>query len=91
MSIYNVNPVSVNDYRIRAKRRLPRFLFDYNEEYAPISSPTPPPDTRRQYRTVTDIKKATTLVGRDFQDGTGRYRTLIWRTREDSNLRPLGS
>jgi hypothetical protein len=42
MSIYNVNPVSVNDYRIRAKRRLPRFLFDYNEEYAPISSPTPP-------------------------------------------------
>ncbi len=29
MSIYNVTPVSVEDYRRRAKRRLPRFLFDY--------------------------------------------------------------
>lgn len=29
MSLFNVNPVSVDDYRRRTKRRLPRFLFDY--------------------------------------------------------------
>ncbi len=29
MDIYNVTPVSVDDYRLRARRRLPRFLFDY--------------------------------------------------------------
>lgn len=29
MSIYDVVPVSVEDYRRRARRRLPRFLFDY--------------------------------------------------------------
>ncbi len=31
MSIYNVTPVSVDDYRRRARRRLPTFLFDYIE------------------------------------------------------------
>ncbi|WP_432696112.1 L-lactate dehydrogenase [Marinobacterium sp. YM272] len=29
MSIFNVNPVTVDDYRRLARRRLPRFLFDY--------------------------------------------------------------
>ncbi len=29
MSIYDVVPVTVGDYRRRARRRLPRFLFDY--------------------------------------------------------------
>ena len=29
MSVFDVVPVSVNDYRRRALRRLPRFLFDY--------------------------------------------------------------
>ncbi|MDC0404373.1 L-lactate dehydrogenase [Porticoccaceae bacterium] len=29
MSIYNIAPVTVDDYRAIAKRRLPRFLFDY--------------------------------------------------------------
>ncbi|WP_020681329.1 L-lactate dehydrogenase [Marinobacterium rhizophilum] len=29
MSLFNVNPVTVDDYRRRAKRYLPRFLFDY--------------------------------------------------------------
>jgi L-lactate dehydrogenase (cytochrome) len=29
MSIYDVSPVSVADYRLRAKRRLPGFLFHY--------------------------------------------------------------
>ncbi|WP_295007156.1 L-lactate dehydrogenase [uncultured Dechloromonas sp.] len=29
MSIFNVNPVTVEDYRLRARRFLPRFLFDY--------------------------------------------------------------
>jgi L-lactate dehydrogenase (cytochrome) len=29
MSIYDITPVSVADYRRRAKRRLPHFLFDY--------------------------------------------------------------
>lgn len=29
MSIFNVNPVSTDDYRLLARRRLPRFLFDY--------------------------------------------------------------
>lgn len=29
MSIYDVNPVTVADYRRLARRRLPRFLFDY--------------------------------------------------------------
>ncbi len=38
MSIYDVTPVSVSDFRLRARRRLPRFLFDYidggaNDEY----------------------------------------------------------
>ena len=31
MSLYDVVPVSAADYRRRAKRRLPRFLFDYVE------------------------------------------------------------
>ncbi len=31
MSIFNVNPVTVDDYRRRAKKFLPRFLFDYIE------------------------------------------------------------
>jgi L-lactate dehydrogenase (cytochrome) len=31
MSLYDVIPVSVADYRLRARRRLPRFLFDYIE------------------------------------------------------------
>lgn len=29
MSLYDVVPVTVDDYRRRARRRLPRFLFDY--------------------------------------------------------------
>lgn len=29
MSIYDVNPVSTEDYRIRAQRRLPNFLYQY--------------------------------------------------------------
>ncbi len=29
MSIFNVNPVTVDDYRHLARRKLPRFLFDY--------------------------------------------------------------
>ncbi len=29
MSIFNVNPVTVDDYRRLARRKLPRFLFDY--------------------------------------------------------------
>ena len=29
MSLYDVIPVSVADYRRRAKRKLPQFLFDY--------------------------------------------------------------
>lgn len=29
MSLYDVTPVSVDDYRLRAKRRLPGFLFHY--------------------------------------------------------------
>ena len=29
MSIYDVTPVSFADYRRRARRKLPRFLFDY--------------------------------------------------------------
>ena len=29
MSVFDVVPVSVDDYRRRALRRLPRFLFDY--------------------------------------------------------------
>lgn len=31
MSKYNVIPVSVDDYRLKAKKRLPNFLFDYIE------------------------------------------------------------
>ena len=29
MSIFNVTPVTVADYRLRAWWKLPRFLFDY--------------------------------------------------------------
>ena len=31
MSIYDISAISVEDYRLRAKRRLPRFLYDYIE------------------------------------------------------------
>lgn len=31
MSIYDVTPVSAEDYRVRARRRLPKFLLDYLE------------------------------------------------------------
>lgn len=72
MSIYDVTPVSVADYRRRAKRRLPGFLFDYidggaNDEDTMASNVS---DFRRYrlkqrvMRNVDGVDTSTTLAGR---------------------------
>jgi L-lactate dehydrogenase (cytochrome) len=74
MSMYDVTPVSVADYRIRAKRRLPRFLFDYLEGGAndEVTAAANESDFRRfwlkQYvmRDVEGITTRATLAGREF-------------------------
>jgi L-lactate dehydrogenase (cytochrome) len=73
MSMYDVTPVSVADYRIRAKRRLPRFLFDYLEGGAndEVTAAANESDFRRfwlkQYvmRDVEGITTRATLAGRE--------------------------
>lgn len=72
MSIYDVVPVSVEDYRLRARRRLPRFLFDYleggaNEEQTVATNVS---DfayyllKQRVMRNVDGVDTSTTLAGR---------------------------
>lgn len=72
MSIYDVTPVSVADYRKRARRRLPAFLFDYVEGGANDEDTlaTNVSDFRRYrlkqrvLRNVDNVDTSTTLAGR---------------------------
>ena len=72
MSLYDVIPVSVADYRLRARRRLPRFLFDYieggaNDEdtmAANVSDFRSYRLTQRVMRDVDGVDTRTTLAGR---------------------------
>ncbi len=72
MSIYDVNPVTTTDYRRLAKRRLPRFLFDYidgaaNDEETMARNESDFERFRlRQFvmRDVSRVSTETTLLGR---------------------------
>lgn len=72
MSIYDVNPVTTTDYRRLARRRLPRFLFDYidgaaNEEETMARNESDFERFRlRQFvmRDVSRVSTETTLLGR---------------------------
>lgn len=71
MSIFNVNPVTVDDYRRLARRRLPRFLFDYidggaNAEQTLADNVNGFDRYRlkqRVMRNVDDVDTSTTLAG----------------------------
>jgi len=71
MSIYQVTPVSVADYRRRAKRRLPAFLFDYieggaNDEHTVAANESDFRSYRlrqRVMREVDGVDTRTTLAG----------------------------
>ncbi len=71
MSVYDVVPVSVSDYRRRARWRLPRFLFDYidggaNDETTMarnISDFACYQLRQRVLRDVSQVDTATTLLG----------------------------
>ncbi len=74
MSIYDITPVSVSDYRLRAKKRLPHFLFDYLEGGAndEVTAAANESDFRRFWlkqnvmRNVEGISTRTSLAGREF-------------------------
>ncbi len=71
MSVYNVVPVSVADYRQRARWRLPRFLFDYidggaNDEATMASNSADFGGYQLKQRVLRDVSQvdtATTLLG----------------------------
>ena len=73
MSIYDVVPVSTADYRRRARRRLPRFLFDYvdggaNDEATMAFNVSAFERLRlKQFvmRDVSDIETSRTLLGQE--------------------------
>ncbi|GGO78992.1 L-lactate dehydrogenase [Marinobacterium nitratireducens] len=73
MSIFNVNPVTVDDYRRLAERRLPRFLFDYldggaNAEASLAANVNDFDNYRlvqRVLRNVDGIDTSTTIAGFD--------------------------
>ena len=73
MSIYDVTPVSVGDDRKRAKRRLPRFLFDYidgaaNDEDTAADNESDFRRFRLKQRVLRDVdgvSTRTTLLGRE--------------------------
>lgn len=73
MSIYDVTPVSVDDFRRRAKRRLPRFLYDYldgaaNDERTAAANQNDFDGyelKQRVLRDVDDVDTRTTLLGRE--------------------------
>ncbi|NVK41453.1 MAG: L-lactate dehydrogenase [Oceanospirillaceae bacterium] len=73
MSIFNVNPVTVDDYRRLAHKRLPRFLFDYLDGGAnaetTLASNTSDFDQyrllQRVMRNVDGVDTSTTLAGFD--------------------------
>lgn len=74
MSDYSINPVTALDYRRLAKKRLPRFLFDYvdggaNEEVTLAANTADFNRYRlkqRVMRDVSDIDTGTTLCGSDW-------------------------
>ena len=71
MSVYDAVPVSVADYRLRARRRLPRFLFDYidggcNDEATMADNIRDFSRIRlkqRVMRDVSEVDTSTTLAG----------------------------
>lgn len=71
MSIYDVTPVTAADYRLRARRRLPRFLFDYidggaNDEHTAATNSSDFSRyllTQRVMRDVSAVDTRTTLSG----------------------------
>lgn len=71
MSIFDVTPVTVEDYRRRAKRKLPQFLFDYAEGAANSEITTAHNESdfdryllkQRVLRDVSHVDTATTLCG----------------------------
>jgi len=73
MSIFYVNPVTVDDYRRRARRRLPRFMFDYidggaNNEQTLASNSSDFSRWHLKQRVMHDvdaISTSTTLMGRE--------------------------
>jgi L-lactate dehydrogenase (cytochrome) len=73
MSIYDVNPVSVKDYQQRARRRLPKFLYDYleggaNEELSAELNVSDFHQYRLRQRVMRDVSQvntSTTIMGED--------------------------
>jgi L-lactate dehydrogenase (cytochrome) len=71
MSLYDVTPVSVADYRLRARRKLPHFLFDYldggaNDERTAARNETDFGDFRLKQHVMHDVSRVdttTTLAG----------------------------
>jgi L-lactate dehydrogenase (cytochrome) len=71
MSLYDVTPVTVADYRLRARRKLPHFLFDYldggaNDERTAARNEADFGDFRLKQRVmhdVSDVDTSTTLAG----------------------------
>ena len=72
MSLYDVTPISTEDYRRRAKLRLPRFLYDYidggaNDEATMADNVSDFRGIRlkqRVMRDISDIDTSTDLSGR---------------------------
>ncbi len=73
MSIFYVTPITVEDYRRRARRRLPRFIFDYIEggANAEVTLEKNTSDfnrwqlKQRVMRDVDSISTSTSFMGRD--------------------------
>jgi L-lactate dehydrogenase (cytochrome) len=73
MSIYDVTAISVQDYRVRARRKLPQFLFDYvdggaNAERTAALNETDFGRFRLKQHVMHDVSSvdtATTLAGED--------------------------
>lgn len=75
MSVFDVVPVSVDDYRRRARRRLPRFLFDYldgaaNDEVTAAANESDFGHYQLLQRVLRDVDGATTastLAGQEVK------------------------
>mgnify|MGYP001824169101 FL=1 len=75
MSVFDVVPVSVDDYRRRARRRLPRFLFDYldgaaNDEATAAANESDFGHYQLLQRVLRDVDGATTastLAGQEVK------------------------
>ena len=71
MSLYDVTPVTVADYRLRARRKLPHFLFDYldggaNDERTAARNEADFGDFRLKQHVMHDVSRVdttTTLAG----------------------------